>query len=79
MGRDAYGQLGDNKFGESANADKPVEVKELYEPVNAISAGATHSLALLRSGWIAAWGATNRVSLAMARKAATTSRSSRRS
>jgi hypothetical protein len=55
-GRNTRGQLGDDRFGEGADTDKPVEVKELFEPVIAVSAGTTHSLALLQSGWIAAWG-----------------------
>ena len=52
-GSDLVGQLGDGSFGASSNT--PVAVSEL-SGVSAISAGARHSLALLGTGTIVAWG-----------------------
>jgi alpha-tubulin suppressor-like RCC1 family protein len=60
-GDNKYGQLGDaSKEGPEKCSDvpcsvKPVEVTGLAE-VTAISAGYTHSLALLKSGTLKAWG-----------------------
>jgi alpha-tubulin suppressor-like RCC1 family protein len=52
-GNDYTGELGNGVTG--ADSDVPVAVKEL-SGVTAISAGDTHSLALLNSGTVMAWG-----------------------
>jgi len=61
-GGNLVGQLGDETFTgpEECNGEpcsmKPVEVKGLPEEVTAIAGGANHSLALLKSGKVMAWG-----------------------
>jgi alpha-tubulin suppressor-like RCC1 family protein/sugar lactone lactonase YvrE len=55
-GANYYGQLGDGLTGERTNSDLPVQVKGLSEPATAVAAGPNHSLALLKSGKVFAWG-----------------------
>jgi alpha-tubulin suppressor-like RCC1 family protein len=53
-GDDAYGELGD---GKTTQSDVPVEVKlPAATKVTAISGGAHHSLALISTGQVLAWG-----------------------
>ncbi len=73
-GNNKAGQLGDGLKGASNNTDKPVfacaplwsgpvpckaSPSEHLKEVTAISAGGSHSLALLTSGEVVAWGAGN--------------------
>ena len=52
-GNNAHGQLGNGKSVTSNNA--PVQVSDLHQ-VEAIAAGGSHGLALLRTGTVMAWG-----------------------
>jgi RHS repeat-associated protein len=54
-GVDSFGQLGDGETGYGASRSTPVEVSGLTG-VTAVSAGGTHSLALLSNGTVKAWG-----------------------
>jgi alpha-tubulin suppressor-like RCC1 family protein len=56
-GADGHGQLGDGRFGRHSLVAVPVTG---LAGVSAISAGAFHSLALLRSGVAMAWGSNSR-------------------
>jgi hypothetical protein len=53
-GDNEQGQLGN---GSTTSSDLPGAVTGLGDGVSAISAGSTHSLALMTSGAVAAWGA----------------------
>ena len=54
-GNNDYGKLGDGQQGWEGRSDVPVPVSGLSEVV-AISAGAEHSLALLKNGTVMSWG-----------------------